>query len=223
MQSNGRSDSQSNVDGMGVTKEHCYFCFDVLESHFENRKPMPAPFEDEKYPLFVTWNTVPSSSSTSKRRGSSDHQLRGCIGNFSAMPLHRGLAEYALTSALHDRRFSPIVASELRRLSCAVSLLVDFEDGSDYLDWRVGTHGIWIEFKSESGNKRTATYLPEVAKEQGWTKEEAVESLLRKGGHKGKITQEVKDGIVLTRYQSSKTSVTYEEYLDWKKQNQYVN
>lgn len=32
---------------------------------------------------------------------------------------------------------------------------------------QVGVHGIRIEFINEKGSKRTATYLPEVAKEQG--------------------------------------------------------
>lgn len=31
----------------------------------------------------------------------------------------------------------------------------------------MGVHGIRIEFFNEKGSKRTATYLPEVAKEQG--------------------------------------------------------
>lgn len=47
-----------------------------------------------------------------------------------------------------------------------VSLLLNFEDGSDYLDWSVGVHGIRIEFSLENGSKRNATYLPEVAAEQ---------------------------------------------------------
>ena len=33
--------------------------------------------------------------------------------------------------------------------------------------FQVGVHGIRIEFINEKGSKRTATYLPEVAKEQG--------------------------------------------------------
>ena len=32
---------------------------------------------------------------------------------------------------------------------------------------QIGIHGIRIEFHNEKGLKRTATYLPEVAKEQG--------------------------------------------------------
>lgn len=60
-------------------------------------------------PLFVTWNIVRPDGST---------RLRGCIGNFSPMPLAMGLQEYALISALKDRRFSPIALSELPRLEC---------------------------------------------------------------------------------------------------------
>jgi len=40
--------------------------------------------------LFVTWNT------TSHLRHSQKPALRGCIGNFSPMPLAKGLREYAL-------------------------------------------------------------------------------------------------------------------------------
>jgi hypothetical protein len=54
-----------------------------------------------------------------------------------------------------------------------------------------------------------------VAKEQGWTKEKAIESLLRKGGYREtKISQEFLDSIFLTRYQSLKAQVTYQDYLD---------
>jgi len=93
--------------------------------------------------------------------------LRGCIGTFNAMNLHTGLREYAITSAFKDSRFSPITRDEFSRLSVSVSILRHFEDGDDYLDWEVGVHGIRIEFVNEKGNKRTATYLPEVASEQG--------------------------------------------------------
>lgn len=48
-----------------------------------------------------------------------------------------------------------------------MSILRHFEDGRDYRDWDIGVHGIRIEFLNERGAKRTATYLPEVAPEQG--------------------------------------------------------
>ncbi|CAG8586025.1 1033_t:CDS:2, partial [Acaulospora colombiana] len=80
---------------------------------------------------------------------------------------------------------------------------------------QVGVHGIWIEFVDDHNRRRTATYLPEVAEEQGWTKEEAIDSLLRKSGHSGRITDKIRNRIVLTRYQSAKYSITYEEYLQY--------
>lgn len=118
-------------------------------------------------------------------------------------------------SAFQDRRFSPITSREVPWLSCGVSLLTDFEEGEDYLDWEIGKHGIWIEFINDHGHRRTATYLPEVMVEQGWSKLEAIHSLLRKGGFRGKITEQVCRSIKLTRYQSSKCEVSYQEYLDY--------
>ena len=48
-----------------------------------------------------------------------------------------------------------------------MSILTDFEEAGDYLDWEPGTHGIRIEFLNDKGHKKTATYLPEVALDQG--------------------------------------------------------
>ncbi|KAI8141873.1 AMMECR1 domain-containing protein [Fennellomyces sp. T-0311] len=191
---------------MGATIEHCFYCFDVLISYLENTKAPEPRFADAEYPLFVTWNIDTHG----------DMHLRGCIGNFNAMPLQTGLKQYALTSALQDRRFNPITLREVNRLSCGVSLLTHFEEGKDYLDWEMGKHGIWIEFINDQGHKRTATYLPEVMPEQGWSKEESIDSLLRKGGFRGHITDSVRKSIQLTRYQSSKAEATYNEYIVYK-------
>ncbi|KAI8094862.1 DUF51 family protein, partial [Gilbertella persicaria] len=163
---------------MTVSKEHVDFCFQVLVAYLK-KEPKPEPtFTNDGYPLFVTWHKKTRNGST----------LRGCIGNFQPMSLHEGLARYALISALQDHRFPPITLSEVPHLECAVSLLVNFEVAKDYLDWEIGVHGIWIEFYQD-GRKETATYLPEVMGEQGWTKEEAIESLLRKGGYRGQVTK----------------------------------
>ena len=70
-------------------------------------------------------------------------------------------------SALRDSRFSPVQPKELPSLQCGISLLTDFEEADHHLDWDVGTHGIWIEFRNELGLKETATFLPEVMPEQG--------------------------------------------------------
>ncbi|KAI9329697.1 AMMECR1 domain-containing protein [Pilaira anomala] len=185
-----------------VTEEHVQYCFKVLIAHLK-KEPYPEPtFKNDRYPLFVTWH---------KKSADGTSHLRGCIGNFKPLSLREGLKKYALISALQDHRFSPIRLNEIPSLTCAVSLLTNFEVAKDYLDWEVGKHGIWIEFIQIDGTKETATYLPEVMAEQHWTKEEAIASLLRKGEFVGNITKDYcLNSIVLTRYQSKKLEMPYE-------------
>ncbi|XP_062820071.1 nuclear protein AMMECR1 isoform X1 [Anolis carolinensis] len=197
---------------MVVSAEMCCFCFDVLYCHLYGYQPPRSPrFTNEPYPLFVTWKI------------GREKRLRGCIGTFSAMNLHSGLREYTLTSALKDSRFPPMTRDELPRLFCSVSLLTNFEDVCDYLDWEVGVHGIRIEFINEKGSKRTATYLPEVAKEQGWDHIQTIDSLLRKGGYKVPITNDFRKTIKLTRYRSEKMTLSYTEYLAHRQHHHFQN
>ncbi|XP_075429578.1 nuclear protein AMMECR1 isoform X2 [Ascaphus truei] len=197
---------------MVVSAEMCCFCFDVLYCHLYGYQPPRTPrFTNDPYPLFVTWKI------------GRDKRLRGCIGTFSAMNLHSGLGEYTLTSALKDSRFPPMTRDELPRLFCSVSLLTNFEDVCDCLDWEVGVHGIRIEFINEKGSKRTATYLPEVAKEQGWDHIQTIDSLLRKGGYKAAIGNDFRKTIKLTRYRSEKMTMSYAEYLSHRQHHHFQN
>ncbi|XP_027365408.1 uncharacterized protein At2g38710 isoform X2 [Abrus precatorius] len=121
--------------------------------------------------------------------------------------------------ALRDRRFPPIQAKELPFLECTVSILTDYETANDYLDWEVGMHGIIIEFTDPDYNtRRSATYLPEVAANEGWTKIEAIDSLIRKAGYNGPITESLRKSIQLTKYQSTLFTMHYGEYVSYVKQ-----
>ncbi|EPE05225.1 ammecr1 family protein [Ophiostoma piceae UAMH 11346] len=171
-------------------------------------------------PLFVTWNTDEDGDEPG------EYNLRGCIGTFEAQPLERGLSTYALTAALDDTRFRPIAKRELPRLQVAVTLLTDFEPARDALDWELGKHGLRISFGSGSGRQQYgATYLPDVAPEQGWTKEETVDSLMRKAGwqnpagrSRGAASQPWTQvaSFKTVRYQGAKTSLPYAEYKAWR-------
>lgn len=147
------------------------------------------------------------------------YELRGCIGALAPRQLQHALAEFAVTSALHDRRFDPISLHELPMLRVGVSLLVKYEECKDCFDWMVGIHGIIIKFDNTGRGGRvtepfySATYLPEVAKEQSWTQKEAIFSLIRKAGYHGSITYELLSQIHCTRYQSSKYQLSYQEYV----------
>ncbi|RKP02779.1 hypothetical protein CXG81DRAFT_10395 [Caulochytrium protostelioides] len=190
--------------------EHCAYCFSVLVkavghplSH--ERADTTPGFADVASPLFVTWNTQLSADAV---------RLRGCIGTFEPLPLRRALAEYAATAALRDPRFPPVTASELASLQCGVSLLVNFSPRERWDDWTIGVHGIRIRFALSPGGplSGTATFLPEVAAEQGWTRFETLEHLLRKGGYHGPITAAVLDAVELTRYESSKATMAFRDY-----------
>ncbi|KAF2070179.1 hypothetical protein CYY_008506 [Polysphondylium violaceum] len=193
----------SKIARVKATSEMVQYCFDSLVCHFENKELYVPTFTNDSFPLFVTWKIDSNSSE--------EPELRGCIGTFSPRPLIEGLNKFALTSALKDSRFKPISSKELPKLHCSVSLLVEFEDAQDCWDWDIGTHGIWIEF-NDSHTTRNATYLPEVMPEQGWTKEETMKSLVRKAGYQGKVDSSLYSKIKLTRYQSSKYSLSFQEY-----------
>jgi len=217
--------------------EHCFAAFDALYCALTpHSKPIAPHFPDDKYPLFVTWNT------RSSRRAP---RLRGCIGSFEALELHKGVAEYALVSAFQDHRYREIEESELESLECCVSLLTDFEDASSYLDWTIGVHGIRISFPNPALNPTSsnssgapsplsssaylpritsrqtfsATYLPDVIPEQGWNKIEAVDSAIQKAGWNGVITEDIRRSVKLRRYQSRKHTAGWDEYVAWRKDN----
>ncbi|KAF2444361.1 hypothetical protein P171DRAFT_31526 [Karstenula rhodostoma CBS 690.94] len=163
-------------------------------------------------PLFVTWNTVAKSNGTRL----SEKRLRGCIGTFEPQQLDRGLRQYAIISALEDTRFNPISASELPTLECGVTLLTDFEPVSDPLDWAIGTHGLRISF-TYHGRRYGSTYLPDVAKEQGWTKEETLVSLMRKAGWSGRKDEWRKVELGVVRYQGRQVRLGQREWEEWRR------
>ncbi|TQS32775.1 hypothetical protein Golomagni_06904 [Golovinomyces magnicellulatus] len=160
-------------------------------------------------PLFVTWNTLEDEDDDE------DVALRGCIGTFEAQPLATGLPEYALISALQDHRFPPISRRELPTLQVAVTLLTDFEEVEDPYDWDIGTHGLRLSFH-DRGRRYGSTYLPDVAPEQGWDKDETLYSLTRKAGWVGSRSKWADLNLKVTRYQGKKATMNYTEYKKWK-------
>lgn len=117
-------------------------------------------------------------------------------------------------SALHDTRFRPISTSELPTLECGITLLTDFETAASPLEWEVGTHGVRIAFLHK-GRRYSATYLPSVAEEQGWSREETLTSLIRKAGCDG-VRWDEAESLRVTRYQGRVTHVGYEEWRAWR-------
>lgn len=188
------------------TLELCRFCFEVLSAHLNNlATPQFPAWADPcfKAPLFVTWT---------KRRNAYD-ELRGCIGCLEPVTLRPGLSEYALRSSLQDRRFPPVRLDEVPALTCKLSILHQFEDCAHAHDWQVGVHGVLINFADGNGKRYSATYLPEVAREHGMTREVAIQELVIKSGYSGACTKDLISRMEVTRYQSIVESVAYDEFV----------
>lgn len=97
-------------------------------------------------------------------------RLRGCLGNFTGeVPLWRHIAQMAAASATEDPRFfrDPITPREVPQLTIEISVLSPLQRIENPLDIELGVHGIYIKQGARSG-----CFLPQVADETGWSKEE---------------------------------------------------
>lgn len=94
--------------------------------------------------------------------------LRGCIGRFDASePLYRVVQEMAIAAATQDYRFPAVEPGEVDDLAIEISVLTPMRRIKSIDEIQLGKHGITIRKGGRSG-----TFLPQVARETGWTKEE---------------------------------------------------
>jgi AmmeMemoRadiSam system protein B/AmmeMemoRadiSam system protein A len=94
--------------------------------------------------------------------------LRGCIGRFGAEePLYKVVQQMAVAASTEDYRFSPVQSGELSKLEIEISVLTPMRRIASVDEIKPGIHGITIK----KGN-RSGTFLPQVATETGWSREE---------------------------------------------------
>ena len=97
-------------------------------------------------------------------------RLRGCIGHFGEdVPLYEIVAEMARAAAFEDPRFQPVTHDELDDLDIEISVLTPMRRIQSLDEFQLHKHGIYIKKGYRSG-----TFLPQVADEVNWTKEEFV-------------------------------------------------
>ena len=97
-------------------------------------------------------------------------RLRGCIGHFGEdVPLHEIVAEMARAAAFEDPRFMPVTKDELEGIDIEISVLTPMRRIKSLDEFELHRHGIYIRKAYRSG-----TFLPQVADEVNWTKEEFV-------------------------------------------------
>ena len=95
-------------------------------------------------------------------------ELRGCIGRFtSEEPLYKVIQEMAIASSTQDTRFEPVSVHEIDKLEIEISVLSQMKKIHSIDEIILGKHGIYIKQGYLSG-----TFLPQVATETGWSKED---------------------------------------------------
>ena len=104
--------------------------------------------------------------------------LRGCIGNiYGIKPLHKQIIELTLAAANKDFRFEPIRKEEFDFIEYEISVLTVPKQIYDLDDFILSRDGVIIAL---GYNK--AVFLPQVADETGWSKDELLSALCRKAG-----------------------------------------
>ncbi|MFC1461910.1 AmmeMemoRadiSam system protein A [Verrucomicrobiota bacterium] len=137
-----------------------------------NRKKEPFPID--AYTITAKLKVDTATFVTLKIKG----QLRGCIGSLAPEePLYLSVHHNAINAALRDPRFRPVQPSELSIIDIDVSILSPIRPIPSITDFKLGQQGIILQ----KGMQR-AVFLPEVAIEQDWTRDETLSHLSRKAG-----------------------------------------
>ena len=102
------------------------------------------------------------------------HRLRGCVGRMDAtQPLWQSVANAAV-GVLEDPRFrdDPVHLDELHSLLIEISVLSPMRPAPTCLDFDPQTEGIYLLH-----GRRSGCFLPQVARETGWTREQLLTRL----------------------------------------------
>ena len=95
-------------------------------------------------------------------------ELRGCIGRFEpSESLCNVVQEMAIAASTQDYRFPAVTTDELDKIQIEISVLTPLRKISSIDEIVMGKSGIYMRKGMQSG-----TFLPQVATETGWSKEE---------------------------------------------------
>ena len=100
-------------------------------------------------------------------------ELRGCIGNMVGQgPLYKTVADMAVEAATGDPRFQKLSPKEIDKIKIEISVLSPLKKVGSADEIKIPGHGVIVRQGYRSG-----VYLPQVATETGWNKEEFLTSL----------------------------------------------
>jgi len=145
-------------------KELLTIAEDAILEHVNNGKKLTVTEDDPRL------NQQEGAFVTLIKQG----QLRGCIGSVIGRgPLYLTVRDMAIAAASEDPRFNPVTPGELKELRIEVSVLSKPRPIKSIDEIKLGEHGVIIS----QGAFHSGLFLPEVATEWGFTKEEFLSRL----------------------------------------------
>ncbi len=156
-----------DINNRELNKEEQTIALNIARSSvaaiFDNQNYQP---QIEEYAIFKSKRGV---FVTLRKYG----ELRGCIGTFDeSSPLAQTIQEMAVSAAFADPRFNQLSADELQEVKFEISVLSPMEKIIDPNIVEVGKHGVYVQKGSRCG-----VYLPQVAIEAGWNREQFLDHL----------------------------------------------
>ena len=144
---------------------------DTLECCAKGKKP---ELDSEEYTLSQTLKEKRGVFVTLNKNG----HLRGCIGHIlPSEQLFNAVIDNTINSSMNDGRFKPVSEDELSDIEIDISVLSPIKKISGAEKFIIGKHGILIHLEG-----MRAVFLPQVATEQGWDREETLAHLCNKAG-----------------------------------------
>ncbi len=141
----------------------------TIEDYIRSRKTPEFDVDDpalkEKRGVFVTLH----------KKG----MLRGCIGYIMPLEeLYKAVSKMAIESSTGDPRFPPVTPQELENIEIEISVLTVPERIKSVDEIELGKHGVIVKKGMHQG-----VFLPQVATETGWSKEEFLNRLCYDKAH----------------------------------------
>lgn len=102
------------------------------------------------------------------------HRLRGCVGRLDTTePLVKVVRQSAI-NVLDDPRFAnfPVCLHELHELELEITVIYPLRAAGHVMDFDLLEEGIYLTVQGRSG-----CFLPQVARETGWTREQLLSRL----------------------------------------------
>jgi AmmeMemoRadiSam system protein A len=143
----------------------------------------------ETIDTYIKYNEIPNFHTTDPELLTSKgvfvtlkkyNKLRGCIGYIQPIEaLYKAVSKMAIAASTQDWRFPPVTEDELNDITIEITVLSELTPISDISQIEIGVHGVEI-----TKDNHSAVFLPQVALEQSWNREQLLHHLCKKAGLK---------------------------------------